>query len=86
VTNPAAFVDPVDDAELDWVVLEWLDSDAEDEVEEVLELVFELVLVMVLVLCVTLATVLVAPFAAVVVAVACEETVTSASFVTVITA
>ena len=84
MTNPAAFVDPVDDAELDGVVLEWLDSDAEDEVEEALELVLELVLV--LVLCVTLATVLVAPIAAVVVAVAREETVTSASFVTVITA
>lgn len=84
MTNPAAFVDPVDDAELDAVVLELLDSDSEDEVEEVLELVFELVVVMVLVLCVTLATVLVAPVAAV--AVAREETVTSASFVTVITA
>jgi hypothetical protein len=78
VTNPAAFVDPVDDAELDGVVLGLLDSDDEDEVEEVLELV------LVMVLCVTLATVLVAPIAAV--AVAREETVTSASFVTVITA
>ncbi len=82
MTNPAAFVDPVDDAELDGVVLELLDSDDEDKVEELLKLVFELVLVMVL--CVTLATVLVAPVAAV--AVAREETVTSASFVTVITA